>query len=85
MLGKFKAVNTRDKIFTRAKMKRRMAQIEESVRRYRLIDMLARIAGDKITKLPYPRGDVVASADDDIGAKRCDEFVIGLGRIGNDG
>ncbi len=32
--AKFKAVNTRDKNFTRAKMKRRMAQIEESVERY---------------------------------------------------
>ena len=32
--SKFKAVNTRDKNFTRAKMKRRMAQIEESVARY---------------------------------------------------
>jgi hypothetical protein len=32
--SKFKAVNTRDKNFTKAKMKRRMAQIEESVARY---------------------------------------------------
>ncbi len=32
--SKFKAVNTRDKNFTRAKMKRRMEQIEESVARY---------------------------------------------------
>ncbi len=32
--SKFKAVNSRDKNFTRAKMKRRMAQIEESVDRY---------------------------------------------------
>ena len=32
--AKFKAVNTRDKNFTRAKMKRRMEQIEESVARY---------------------------------------------------
>src|SRR3974377_2363064 len=32
--SKFKAVNTRDKNFTRAKMERRLAQIEESVRRY---------------------------------------------------
>ena len=32
--AKFKAVNTRDKNFTRAKMTRRMAQIEESVERY---------------------------------------------------
>src|SRR3569833_1329480 len=32
--SKFKAVNNRDKIFTRAKMERRMAQIEESVARY---------------------------------------------------
>jgi transposase len=32
--SKFKAVNTRDKNFTRAKMKRRMEQIEESVERY---------------------------------------------------
>ena len=32
--SKFKAVNTRDKNFTRAKMKRRMKQIEESVARY---------------------------------------------------
>ncbi|NQV84760.1 MAG: IS1182 family transposase [Rhodospirillales bacterium] len=32
--SKFKAVNTRDKNFTRAKVKRRLAQIEESVDRY---------------------------------------------------
>ena len=32
--SKFKAVNNRDKNFTRAKMKRRLAQIEESVGRY---------------------------------------------------
>ena len=32
--AKFKAVNTRDKNFTRAKVKRRMQQIEESVDRY---------------------------------------------------
>jgi transposase len=32
--SKFKAVNNRDKNFTRAKMQRRMAQIEESVARY---------------------------------------------------
>src|SRR5271165_5773569 len=32
--SKFKAVNNRDKNFTRAKMQRRMAQIEESVTRY---------------------------------------------------
>ena len=32
--AKFKAVNSRDRNFTRAKMKRRLAQIEESVDRY---------------------------------------------------
>jgi hypothetical protein len=32
--SKFKAVNNRDKNFTRAKMERGMAQIEESVARY---------------------------------------------------
>ena len=32
--SKFKAVNNRDRNFTRAKMKRRMEQIEESVSRY---------------------------------------------------
>jgi hypothetical protein len=32
--SKFKALNNRDKNFTRAKMERRMAQIEESVVRY---------------------------------------------------
>jgi hypothetical protein len=32
--SKFKAVNTRDKNFTRAKMERRLAQIEETVARY---------------------------------------------------
>ncbi|MEE9359157.1 MAG: IS1182 family transposase [Hyphomicrobium sp.] len=32
--AKFKAVNTRDKNFTRAKMQRRLEQIEESVERY---------------------------------------------------
>ena len=33
-ISKFKAVNNRDKNFTRAKMDRRMAQIKESVARY---------------------------------------------------
>jgi hypothetical protein len=33
-LVKFKAVNNRDKNFARAKMERRLAQIEESVARY---------------------------------------------------
>jgi hypothetical protein len=32
--SKFKAVNNRDKNFTRAKMERRRAQLEESVARY---------------------------------------------------
>ncbi len=32
--SKFKAVNNRDRNFTRAKMQRRMAQIEESIERY---------------------------------------------------
>src|SRR5437868_8172289 len=32
--SKFKAVNNRDKNFTRAKMQRRIAQIEESIERY---------------------------------------------------
>ena len=32
--SKFKAVNTRDRNFTKAKLKRRMAQVEESVDRY---------------------------------------------------
>ena len=32
--SKFKAVNNRDRNFTRAKMERRLAQIEESVVRY---------------------------------------------------
>ena len=32
--SKFKAVNNRDKNFTRAKMERRLGQIEESVARY---------------------------------------------------
>jgi hypothetical protein len=32
--SKFKAVNTRDRNFTRAKMQRRLAQIDESIARY---------------------------------------------------
>jgi hypothetical protein len=32
--SKFKAVNNRDKNFTRAKMERRLAQIDQSVARY---------------------------------------------------
>ena len=32
--SKFKAVNTRDKNFTQAKMERRLAQIDKSVARY---------------------------------------------------
>jgi transposase len=67
--SKFKAVNTRDKNFTRAKMKRRMEQIEESVERYlhqldsadRQEPSLAQTAKtdrlqDKITKLKEEMG-----------------------------
>ena len=32
--GKFKAVNNRDKNFTKAKIKRRLEQIDESIARY---------------------------------------------------
>jgi hypothetical protein len=32
--SKFKAVNTRDRNFTEAKMERRLAQIDESIARY---------------------------------------------------
>jgi hypothetical protein len=32
--SKFKAVNTRDRNFTQAKMQRRLAQIDESIARY---------------------------------------------------
>jgi transposase len=62
--AKFKAVNTRDKNFTKGKMKRRLAQIEDSVARYlgqldsadRQEPSLARTTkinhlNDKITKL----------------------------------
>jgi hypothetical protein len=34
--SKFKAVNSRDNNFTKGKMERRLAQIEESVARYNL-------------------------------------------------
>ena len=34
MVAKFKAVNARDKNFTKAKMKRRLERIEESIERY---------------------------------------------------
>src|SRR3984893_10128233 len=50
--SKFKAVNNRDKNFTRAKMQRRMAQIEESVARY-LQQLVHRLRA--ATKLPRPR------------------------------
>ena len=62
--SKFKAVNNRDKNYTRAKMERRMAQIEESVARYLATARHCRPAGasealktkttglkEKITKL----------------------------------
>ena len=67
--SKFKAVNTRDRNFTRAKMKRRREQIEESVERYldqldsadRQEPSLARTTktvrlNDKITKLRQEMG-----------------------------
>ena len=44
--SKFKAVNNRDKNFTRAKMERRMAQIEESVARY--LEQLARSLSESL-------------------------------------
>ncbi len=43
--SKFKAVNNRDRNFTRAKMERRMAQIEESVARYLAATRHCRPAG----------------------------------------
>ena len=64
--SKFKAVNNRDRNFTRAKMERRMAQIEESVARYlhqldsadrqerspALVNKVARLT-EKIAKLKH--------------------------------
>ncbi len=67
--SKFKAVNTRDKNFTRGKVKRRMEQIEESVDRYlhqldsadrqepsRARKMTTERLNDKITKLKDEMG-----------------------------
>ena len=59
--GKFKAVNNRDKNFTRAKMERCLAQIEEGVARYlHQLDSADRqepIAGAHDEDDPPPRDD----------------------------
>jgi transposase len=57
--SKFKAVNNRDKNFTRAKMERRLAQIEESVTRYlHQLDSADRqrvaLAGPPLTGCKFP-------------------------------
>jgi uncharacterized protein YutD len=43
--SKFKAVNNRDKSFTRAKMKRRLSEVEASIDRY--IDKMANLDADE--------------------------------------
>jgi hypothetical protein len=53
----FKAVNNRDKNFSRAKMERRLAPIEESVARYlRQLDSADRQEPKSVTHLPMGRG-----------------------------
>jgi transposase len=55
--SKFKAVNNRDKNFTRAKMERRMAQIEESVARYlQQLDTADRQEASEALKTKTERG-----------------------------
>jgi hypothetical protein len=53
----FKAVNNRDKNFTRAKMERRLAQIEESVARYLASFFVGRCpffcARDSVSLIPW--------------------------------
>ena len=59
--SKFKAVNNRDRNFTAAKMKRRMAQIEESVERYlRQLDSADRQEPSlaRTTKMDHLRGKI---------------------------
>jgi transposase len=51
--SKFKAVNNRDKNFTRAKVERRRAQLEESVTRY-----LSQLLSRSLTALAGGWGDV---------------------------
>jgi transposase len=75
---KFKAVNARDRNFTRAKMKRRMEQIEESVDRYlhqldsadRQEDSLARA-----TKIDRLQGKIATLKDE---MRRLEELETGM-------
>ncbi len=52
--SKFKAVNNRDKNFTRAKMKRRLAEVEASIDRY-----LERLTECDVTELDDDKGQVL--------------------------
>src|SRR5438067_2013195 len=59
--SKFKAVNNRDKNFTRAKMERRLAQIEESVARY-----LSQLDTAEMQRLKAIDKEMLASPDQQI-------------------
>jgi transposase len=68
--SKFKAVNTRDRNFTRAKMKRRLEQIEESVARYLQADRGERCALPAAAGQRGPAGAVAWSHDQDRASDR---------------
>ena len=74
--SKFKAVNNRDRNFTAAKMKRRMAQIEESVARYLHQLDSSRPAG----AVPCPDNEDDASDGEDRKAERRDGATGGTRR-----
>ena len=85
--SKFKAVNNRDKNFTRAKMERRMAQIEESVARYlQQLDTADRqepseALTTKTNRLNRQRPPIwMARVVSEVGAVKVDQTIQGLFR-----
>ena len=75
--SKFKAVNTRDKNFTRAKLKQRMEQVEASIERY----MAALETADR-QEGELAAGQVGAAEGEDRRAARADGGVQGPGAGG---
>jgi hypothetical protein len=87
--SKFKAVNNRDRNFTRAKMARRMAQIEESVGRYlRQLDSADRQEPSEATIIKTTRNKEKIAAetgDEPLGsARRADAQHAGSTDIAHD-
>jgi hypothetical protein len=78
--SKFKAVNNRDKNFTRAKMERRLAQIEESVASQLDTADLQGTNGSPRCEDGAPLGEACQTGDRDAALESDREGDVGLAR-----